>query len=176
MKVLVAQSCPTLCHPIDCSPSGSAVHGILQARILEWVAVPFSRGSPQPRTPDTSLFPQIAQAPPAGAHSHCPEEPSSWASWLANWPLLTRPLPQTVVATLTPTPTPTPSSVQRKMPKRKAPVKKVQRPVEETPPSALGRQSPTASLEPGTEQKQLCWSWITEEEDGGGSPQGPGKE
>ena len=43
------QSRLTLCHPIDCSQPGSSVHGILQARILEWVAVPFSRGSSQPR-------------------------------------------------------------------------------------------------------------------------------
>ena len=48
-KVLVAQSCPTLCNPIDCSPQGYSVHGILQARILEWVAVPFCRGSSQAR-------------------------------------------------------------------------------------------------------------------------------
>ena len=47
--VLVTQSCPTLCNPVDCSPPGSSVHGILQARILEWVAIPFSRGSSQPR-------------------------------------------------------------------------------------------------------------------------------
>ena len=40
--VLVAQSCLTLCNPVDCSPLGSSVHGILQARILEWVAIPFS--------------------------------------------------------------------------------------------------------------------------------------
>ena len=39
------QSCPTLWDPMDCSPPGSSVHGILQARILEWVAIPFSRGS-----------------------------------------------------------------------------------------------------------------------------------
>ena len=39
------QSCPTLCDPMDCSPPGSSVHGILQARILEWVAMPSSRGS-----------------------------------------------------------------------------------------------------------------------------------
>ena len=44
-----AQSCPTLCDPTDCSSPGSSVHGILQARILEWVAIPFSRGSSQPR-------------------------------------------------------------------------------------------------------------------------------
>ena len=43
-KVKVAQSCPTLCDPMD-----YRVRGILQARILEWVAVPFSKGSPQPR-------------------------------------------------------------------------------------------------------------------------------
>ena len=42
---LVAQSCLTLCDPMDCSPPGSSVHGILQARILEWVAILFSRGS-----------------------------------------------------------------------------------------------------------------------------------
>ena len=41
----VAQSCPTLCDSVDCSLSGSSVHGILQARILEWVAISFSRGS-----------------------------------------------------------------------------------------------------------------------------------
>ena len=40
-----AQSCMTLCDPMDCSPPGSSVHGILQARILEWVAISFSRGS-----------------------------------------------------------------------------------------------------------------------------------
>ena len=42
MCVLVAQSCPTLCDPTDYSPPGSSVHGILQARILEWVAISFS--------------------------------------------------------------------------------------------------------------------------------------
>ena len=39
------QLCPTLCDPMDCSPPGSSVHGILQARILGWVAIPFSKGS-----------------------------------------------------------------------------------------------------------------------------------
>ena len=47
--VLVTQSCLTLCDTMDCSPPDSSVHGILQARILEWVAIPFSRGSSQPR-------------------------------------------------------------------------------------------------------------------------------
>ena len=46
---LVALLCPALCDPMDCSPPGSFVHGILQARILEWVAMPSSRGSSQPR-------------------------------------------------------------------------------------------------------------------------------
>ena len=48
-KMLISQSCPTLCDPMDCNPPGSSVHGILQARILEWVVIPFSRGSSQPR-------------------------------------------------------------------------------------------------------------------------------
>ena len=42
---LVAQSCPTLCDPTDCSPPGSSVPEILRGRTLEWVAIPFSRGS-----------------------------------------------------------------------------------------------------------------------------------
>ena len=45
----VAQSCPTLCNPMDCSPLGSSVPEIFQARVLEWVAIPFSRGSSRPR-------------------------------------------------------------------------------------------------------------------------------
>ena len=44
-KVKVAQSCPTLCDPMDCSPPGSSVHEIFQARILEWTAISFFRGS-----------------------------------------------------------------------------------------------------------------------------------
>ena len=50
-QVLVAQSCPTLCDAMDYSPPGSSVHGILQARILEWVAVSFSKGCSWPRDP-----------------------------------------------------------------------------------------------------------------------------
>ena len=46
---LVVQFCPTLSDFMDCSPPGSFIHGILQARILEWVAMPFSRGSSRPR-------------------------------------------------------------------------------------------------------------------------------
>ena len=56
--VLVTQSCPTLCDPMDCSPPGFSVHGILQARILEWIAIPFTRGTSQPR--DRTLVSCIA--------------------------------------------------------------------------------------------------------------------
>ena len=45
----VAQSCPTLWDPVDCSPPGSSIHGIFQAKVLEWVAISFSRGSSRPR-------------------------------------------------------------------------------------------------------------------------------
>ena len=49
------QSCPTLCNPMDCSPPGSSVHGILQARILVWVAMPSSRDLPDPGIEPVSL-------------------------------------------------------------------------------------------------------------------------
>ena len=49
MEVLVALSCLTLCNTMDYSPPGSSVHGILQGRILEWIAMPSSRGSSRPR-------------------------------------------------------------------------------------------------------------------------------
>ena len=51
VKVFVAQSCLTLFDLVDCNLSGSSVHGILQARTLEWVAMPFSRGSFQTGSP-----------------------------------------------------------------------------------------------------------------------------
>ena len=44
VKVSVTQTCPAFCDPVDCSSPASSVHGILQARILEWVAIPFARG------------------------------------------------------------------------------------------------------------------------------------
>ena len=80
MKVLVAQLCPTLCNPMDCSPPGSSVHGISQARTLEWVATPFSRGSSQPRD-------QTPVSYPAGrfftiwATREAPVEPSAKLKW-----------------------------------------------------------------------------------------------
>ena len=45
----VTQSCPTLCDPMDCNPPGSSVHGIVQARTLEWVAISSPRGSSWPK-------------------------------------------------------------------------------------------------------------------------------
>ena len=47
--MLVAQPCPTLCNPMDCSPPGSSVHGIFHARIPECIAISFSRGASRPR-------------------------------------------------------------------------------------------------------------------------------
>ena len=47
----VAQLCPTLCNPMDCNLTGSSIHGILQARILEWVAMPFSHPGTEPQSP-----------------------------------------------------------------------------------------------------------------------------
>ena len=73
LKVLVVQWIPTLCDPMDCSPPGSSVHGILQARILEWVAMPSSRGSSQPGIEPGSPALQADSLPaePAG-------EPTEW--------------------------------------------------------------------------------------------------
>ena len=53
----VYQLCPKLCNPMDCSPPGSSIHGILQARVLEWGAITFSRGSAWPR--DQTQVPHI---------------------------------------------------------------------------------------------------------------------
>ena len=55
---LVTQSCLTLCDPMDCSLPGSSVYGILQARTLEWVAMPSSKGSSQPRV--EPVYPTLA--------------------------------------------------------------------------------------------------------------------
>ena len=49
MKVLVTESCPTLCNPMDCPHQALLSMGFLQARVLEWVAISFSRGSSLPR-------------------------------------------------------------------------------------------------------------------------------
>ena len=55
----VAQSYPTLCDPMDCNLPGSSIHGILQARVLEWVAISFSRGSS--RTGDRTWVSRIVE-------------------------------------------------------------------------------------------------------------------
>ena len=60
----VTQSCPTLCDPVDCSLQGASLHGILRARVLEWVAISFSRGSSRPR--DQTRVSRIA-----GARDYC---------------------------------------------------------------------------------------------------------
>ena len=65
-KVFFARSCPTLCNPIDGSPPGSSVHGVLQARTLAWVAMPSSRGSSQAR---------IEPSSPALQEDSLPSEP-----------------------------------------------------------------------------------------------------
>ena len=58
------QSCLTLCDPVDCCPPGPSVHGILQARILEWVAMLFSRGSSWPRDWTHISYVSLPLAPP----------------------------------------------------------------------------------------------------------------
>ena len=53
---ILSQSCPNLCHPMDCSPPGSVVRGISPARMLEWAAISYSRGSSRDERDGTSLF------------------------------------------------------------------------------------------------------------------------
>ena len=60
VKVFITQLCLTLCNPMDSSPPGSSVYGILQARILEWVAMPTSRGSPRPQGSNLCLLRLLA--------------------------------------------------------------------------------------------------------------------
>ena len=66
-----AQSCLTLCKPLDCSPPASSVHGIFQARILEWFAIPFSRGFswPRNRTRITCIVGRFFTVEPLGSPS-----------------------------------------------------------------------------------------------------------
>ena len=90
--MIIAQLCPTPCDLMDCSPPGSSVHGILQARILDWVAIPFSRGStwrrdwtwvcsvagrfPEPPGKPLLLYPEMSRSPTSDfpwcwTNSHC---------------------------------------------------------------------------------------------------------
>ena len=74
---MCAHSCLTLCNPMDCSLPGSSVHGILQARILEWVAVSFSRGYP----PDPGIEPKslVSTALAGGFFITAPPGKPPWA-------------------------------------------------------------------------------------------------
>ena len=70
----VAQSCPTLCDPVDCSLPGSSVYGILQARIMEWIVISFCRGSSPPRdkTQVSCAVGRFFTTGPSGKpHQHC---------------------------------------------------------------------------------------------------------
>ena len=83
-KVLVTRSCLTLCNPTDCSLPGSSIPGILQAIILEWVAIPFSRESSWPRDQPRSPILQAICLP-----SKPPGKPKVWIQslshvWLCN--------------------------------------------------------------------------------------------
>ena len=73
MKVFNALACSTLCYPMDCSPPGSSVHGILQARILEWAAMPSPGKLPnpgiKPRSP--ALQADSSPAEPQGKPINC---------------------------------------------------------------------------------------------------------
>ena len=70
VKVLFDQLCLTLCNPMDCSWPGSPVHGVLQARMLEWVAIPFSGDLPNPGVEPGSPALQADSLPtePPGKH------------------------------------------------------------------------------------------------------------
>ena len=65
----VAQLCEILCDPMDCSLPGSSVHGIFQARVLEWVAISFSRGSSSPRSPALQAD-TLTSEPPGKPNTH----------------------------------------------------------------------------------------------------------
>ena len=82
------QSCETLCDPVDCSPPGSSVHGILQAIILEWVAMPFSRGSSWPQESNLHVLcllhwqvSTLPLAPPGGTGKPADCSEFLWVKW-----------------------------------------------------------------------------------------------
>ena len=70
--MLAAQSCPTLCNPMICSPPGSSVDGILQARVFDWVTIHFSPGDLpdpgiKPRSPALQVYSLPSELPPIGS-------------------------------------------------------------------------------------------------------------
>ena len=75
-SVLFTQSCLILCNPVDYTPPGSSVHGILQARILEWVAIPISRGSSRARSPalQADFFPSEPPGKLSGVAQKCVQD------------------------------------------------------------------------------------------------------
>ena len=91
----VSQSCPSLCDPMDCNLPGSSLHGILQARVLEWVAISFSRGSSQPRDQTwVSRIPgrhfnlranRYRVATKTGTGNHLNPAPDWWCTPKAEW-------------------------------------------------------------------------------------------
>ena len=92
LEKVKVKSCPTLCDPVDCSLPGSSVHGILQARILEWVAITFSRGSSRTRdwTGSPALQADASLSEPWGKPQNAEEavdkrEPSCTAGGNVNW-------------------------------------------------------------------------------------------
>ena len=72
MRAQLLQSCPTFCDPMDCSPPGFSVHGILQGRILEWVASPPPGDLPDPGMEPKSLMSPVLAAAAAKSHQSCP--------------------------------------------------------------------------------------------------------
>ena len=88
MKVLVSQPCPTLCNTMNCTLPCSSVHGTLQARILEWVAIPFSRGSSQPKN-QTQVSCIVGRFftiwVTRGEHGHCRSHWLRWGRTAVGW-------------------------------------------------------------------------------------------
>ena len=86
-KQLVARLCPTFCDPMDYSPRGPSVHGILQARILEWVAISFSRGSSQPTLMVTQLYGVFCVSGTFSTHSPTWSTTVLWTKKRIQWPV-----------------------------------------------------------------------------------------
>ena len=86
--MLEIQLCLTICNPMDCSPPGSWVHGILQAIILEWVAMPFSYPMIEPRSPILQVDFLPSQPPRSEKNPLAGILGSSWCKielWLSRW-------------------------------------------------------------------------------------------